>query len=136
MGLQDVFSIDAEQATNMTCPMTIHAGIRVQQRGVDRSVLDCLLQYGRHEHDHKGCEVVTFDGDSLAEIARREPHQLSCKADESRALYAVVNSDGMVVTTGHRYRRLLRDRSLSSNRPGRNRRPRILQASFNRFSLT
>lgn len=133
MGLQDVLSMGQGRTANTACPLTIHAGIRTQQRGVNRSVLDCLLQYGRHEHDHMGCEVVMFDGGSLAEVARREPRGLWCKADESRSLYAVVNSDGMVVTTGHRFRRVLRDRSLSSNRPGRSRRPRILHASFIRF---
>lgn len=133
MGLQDVLSMGQGQTANMAYPLTIHAGIRAQQRGVDWSVLNCLLQYGRHDHDHMGCEVVMFDGGSLAEVARRESHGLWCKADEARSLYAVVNSDGMVVTTGHRFRRVLRDRSLSSNRPGRSRRPRILHASFNRF---
>lgn len=133
MGLQDVLSMGQRPAANTACLLTIHAGIRAQQRGIDRSVLDCLLQYGRHEHDHMGCEVVMFDEGSLAEVARREPRGLWCKADEARSLYAVVNSDGMVVTTGHRFRRVLRDKSLSSNRPGRSRRPRILHASFNRF---
>lgn len=136
MGLQDVLSMGQGPSAKMACPLTIHAGIRAQQRGVDRSVLDCLLQYGRHDHDHMGCEVVTFDGGSLAEVARREPRGLWCKADEARALYAVVNADGMVVTTGHRFRRILRDRSLASNRPGRSRRPRILHASLNRFRLS
>lgn len=133
MCLQDVLSKRQGQTAYVACPLTIHAGVRAQQRGVDRSVLDCLLQYGRREHDHRGCEVITFDGGSLAEVARREPRGLWCKADEARSLYAIVNSDGVVVTTGHRIRRVLRDRSISSNRPGRNRRPRILHASFNRY---
>ena len=80
-----------------------------------------------------GCEVVTFDDETLDEVARREPRALWREVAEARSVYAIVNSDGSVVTTGHRFRKVLRDRSLSSNRPGRSRRPRILHASFNRL---
>lgn len=104
--------------------LTPHAQIRLQQRGVDRQVLDCLLLYGRREFDHFGCEILYFDEASLETVARREPRRLWLKTVESRHLYAVVNSDGQVVTTGHRYRRVQRDRSLSSYRPGRTRSPR------------
>lgn len=132
MDIRDEFCKEMRQTSPEYCLLTAHAGIRAQQRGVDLSVLACLLKYGRHEHDHMGCAVVTFDGDSLAEVARRESRNLRCKADGARSLYAVVDSDGIVVTTGFRFRRVLRDRSLSSNRPGRSRRPGVLHASFNR----
>lgn len=114
-------SIDAAAWQIMLTP---HAEIRVQQRGVDRQVLDCLLLYGRREFDHFGCEIIYFDEASLEKVARSEPRRLWLKAIESRHLYAVMNSDGKVVTTGHRYRRVQRDRSLSSYRPGRTRSPR------------
>jgi len=99
--------------------LTSHAQIRVQQRGVDREVLDCLFLYGRHEFDHFGCEILYFDEVGLNRLARSEPRHLWVKAIESRSLYAVVNSDGVVVTTGHRYRRVLRERSLTAFRRGR-----------------
>jgi hypothetical protein len=101
--------------------LTPHAEMRVQQRGVDRQVLDCLVLYGRQEFDHFGCEILYFDEASLDAVARHEARRLWLKVAESRCLYAVVNSDGKVVTTGHRYRRVQRDRSLSSYRPGRTR---------------
>lgn len=104
--------------------LTPHAEMRVQQRGVDRQVLDCLLLYGRPEFDHFGCEILYFDEESLDKVARNESRRLWLKAVESRHLYAVVNSDGKVVTTGYRFRRVQRDRSLSSYRPGRTRSPR------------
>jgi len=113
--------------------MTKHAGIRVQQRGVNRDVLDCLLAYGRHEPDHKGCEVVTFDGKALENLSRYESHVLKAKASDSRSLYAVVDSDGLVITAGHRFRRVPRDLSLSSLRPGRSRSPRLINAASNPF---
>jgi hypothetical protein len=133
MNFQSALSQGHAQTSKLTNPLTAHAAIRAQQRGVNRSVLDCLLQYGRHEHDHMGCEVVTFDGETLDEVARREPHTVWRAVAEARSVYAVVSSNGSVVTTGHRLRKVLRDRSLSSNRPGRSRRPRILHSSSNRY---
>lgn len=91
--------------------MTKHAGIRAQQRGVNRDVLDCLLAYGRHEPDHKGCHVVTFDGRAFADLSRFEPKEINVKATDARNVYAVVDADGVVVTAGHRFRRVPRDLS-------------------------
>ncbi|MCZ7560359.1 MAG: hypothetical protein M5U30_10140 [Burkholderiaceae bacterium] len=46
----------------------------------------------------------------------------------------MLGPDGRVITTGHRWRRVIRDRSLASLRPGRSRRPRdvrfVTQAGF------
>ena len=131
MNLQSTLSQGQARCANLATPLTVHAVIRAQQRRVTRSVLDCLLQYGHHEHDHMGCEVVPFDDETIDEVARREPRALLREVAEACSVYAIVNSDGSVVTTVHRFRKVLRDRSLSSNRPGRSRRPRILHASFN-----
>lgn len=105
--------------------LTPHAEIRMQQRGVENEVLGCLLQYGRRQHGPGGCELHFLDDAALDAIARHEPHRLLLRMTEARNLYAVVNSDGYVITTGYRYRRMLRDISLSSMRPGRSRRPRV-----------
>lgn len=113
--------------------MTKHAGTRVQQRGVNRDLLDCLLAYGHHEPDHRGCLVVTFDGNAIEELSRFEAKAIQTKATGARNLYAVVNADGVVVTAGHRFRRVPRDLSLSSLRPGRRRRPRSINSATNAF---
>ena len=65
MGYQGITSSQIEGIDHATTGMTKHAGIRVQQRGVNLELLDRLLAYGRHEPDHKGCHVVTFDGKAL-----------------------------------------------------------------------
>lgn len=115
-------------------PLTAHALIRARQRGIDLEVLDCLLRHGRREHDHRGTEIVTFDRAALDEVARREPRATWRKAVEASTLYAVLGPDGRVITTGHRWRRVIRDRSLASLRPGRRRRPRdvrfVTQSGF------
>ena len=133
MDFQGISSSAIGRFDRVSVGMTKHAGIRVQQRGVNRDVLDCLLTYGRHEPDHKGCEVVTFDGKALEDLSRYEPRVLKAKASDSRNLYAVVDSDGLVITAGHRFRRVPRDLSLSSLRPGRSRSPRVLNSHVNPF---
>ena len=105
-------------------PLTTHALVRARQRGIDLEALACLLSYGRRRHDHRGAEIVTFDHAALDEVARREPRPTWRKAVEASSLYAVLGPDGFVITTGHRYRRVIRDRSLASLRPGRSRRAR------------
>ena len=133
MDLQGVSSSSIGHFDRASIGMTKHAGIRIQQRGVNRDLLDCLLAYGRHEPDHKGCHVVTFDGKALEDLSRFEPRELNAKATGSRNLYAVVDADGVVVTAGHRFRRVPRDLSLSSLRPGRSRSPRAINAAGNSF---
>lgn len=41
-------------------PLSPHAEVRHQQRGIRRDVLDCLVAYGRREHDHSHCEIIYF----------------------------------------------------------------------------
>lgn len=109
--------------------LTSHAEVRMQQRGVERELLECLLKYGEREYDHKGCEIVFLTDSCLDAIARYESHPLWIRMVAARSLYAVVDTDGCVVTAGHRYRRVQRDLSLSSLRPGRSRKPRRRQRS-------
>ena len=101
--------------------LTAHASIRMRQRGIDPVALHCLLSYGRREHDHRGAEVVVYDRDALEQVRRFETVEIWRTAVCTRALYAVVDSDGWIVTTGHRFRRVIRDMSLSSTRPRRTR---------------
>ena len=103
--------------------LSSHASVRLQQRGVQRDVLDCLLTYGKADHDHHGCQIVTFDGRAMEHIGRHEPRPVKSKVSDHRNVYVVLNSDGMVVTAGHRFKKVLRDLSQSSLRPGRHRRP-------------
>ena len=100
-------------------PFTTYALIRARQRGIDFEALACLLGYGRRRHDHRGAQIVTFDHAALDEIVRRDPHPTRRKAVEASSLYAVLGADGAVITTGHRHRCVMRDRSLASLRPGR-----------------
>ena len=101
--------------------LTAHASVRMRQRGIDHELLDCLLSYGRREHDHRGAEVVTHDRETLERVRLFEAAATWRAAEGARSLYAVVDSDGRVITAGHRFRRVTRNRSLSSLRPRRGR---------------
>ena len=63
--------------------LTSHAQVRVQQRGVDRTVLDCLLRYGRREFDHCGGQILRFDNAALYAVSRNESAGLWVKAVEA-----------------------------------------------------
>lgn len=133
MGLQELSSSEIGTFDHTSIGMTKHALARMQQRGVDHDLLHCLLAYGHHEPDHKGCNVVTFNGRAIADLGRYEPKGFKAKATGTRKLYAVVDSDGVVITAGHRIRRVPRDLSLSSLRPGRSRSPRAINAPGNPY---
>lgn len=108
----------------MIATFTTHAEIRAQQRGIRREVLDYLIAYGRREHDHAKCEVVFFDSKAIDQLRKEVGTHAANLMAGHRDVYVVVDSDGIVITAGHRYRRVLRDRSLANLRPGRHRRPK------------
>ncbi len=88
--------------------LTQHAKQRMQQRGIPRQAIDYVLTYGRVSHDHRGGCVVWLDKRSRARIGREEGRQVVRKLDKHLNAYAVMNSDGVVLTVGHRYRRIRR----------------------------
>ncbi len=51
-------------------PLSPHPEVRQQQRGIRRDVLDCLVAYGRQEHDHNHCEIIYFDSKTIERIQR------------------------------------------------------------------
>ena len=91
----------------MDAPFTRHANARMQQRGIARSAVDRLLEFGREHHDHHGAVIVMLDRHALRRLERCGKAQ-GPALDALRGLYAVVASDGSVRTVGHRTRRLRR----------------------------
>jgi hypothetical protein len=76
--------------------LTPHARARMQQRGISAASLEALLDHGRARHLHAGGrEIVYFDKKTRT-------------ADLPR-IYAIMGSNGVVITVGHRYRRVARD---------------------------
>lgn len=76
-----------------------------------------LLQYGRRAHDHLGGQIVLSDEQALNRLSRDEPAPAIQAVRDRRDVCAVVSGDGCLVTVGHRYKRVMRDKSLVNKRP-------------------
>lgn len=88
--------------------LTPHARARMQQRGIRPDMVEALLDYGCVRHLHKkGCEIVFFDRKAKARLARANP-DAARQAEKLTRTYAIMGSNGIVITVGHRYRRLER----------------------------
>jgi Domain of unknown function (DUF4258) len=93
----------------MNLPLTPHAAVRMQQRGIRSEALEALLAFGRvhHLHDH-GREIVFFDKKAKARLARANP-DVAREAAKLTHTYAIMGSNGVVIAVGHRCRRIARD---------------------------
>ena len=76
--------------------------------GVERrpAALDRLLDWGREAHDGHGSTIVYFDKPARKRAGLALPGCRRPDLDCLRKLYAVLSSEGDVVTVGHRYRRI------------------------------
>ena len=89
--------------------LTPHARLRMQQRGIRRDALDALLDFGAERHVHSdGREIVFLDKKARARLARNSPEG-SRAAERLKGAYAIVAGNGVVITVGHRFRRIPRD---------------------------
>jgi hypothetical protein len=84
-----------------------HARARMQQRGISATTLDVLLSFGRTPSAGGGCEIVFFDKRARKRLARARVIP-SSEAERICKSYAIVESDGAVITVGRRYRRIPR----------------------------
>jgi hypothetical protein len=90
-------------------PLTPHARVRMQQRGIRRDALDALLDFGAARHVHSdGREIVFLDKKARARLARNSPDGARA-AERLKRAYAIVDASGVVITVGHRFRRIPRD---------------------------
>jgi hypothetical protein len=87
--------------------LTPHARARMQQRGIRPRVLEALLDYGREVHAGGGRDLVFFDKRALARLKGANA-ALAAEGARVRGSYAIVGSDGTVITVGHRFRRIPR----------------------------
>ena len=88
--------------------LTHHARARMQQRGIRAEAIAALLDFGCSRHLHsKGRELVFFDKKARARLAKANP-DVARETGRLRRTYAILGSDGIVITVGHRYRRVTR----------------------------
>lgn len=91
----------------MIANLTAHARTRMQQRGIPAAALDTLLDYGKVAHVEGGCEIVFFDKAARHRLVKHDP-TAAREMDRVARTYAIVGSDGAVITVGTRYRRIPR----------------------------
>ena len=88
--------------------LTAHAQARMQQRGIRSDALEALLAFGSERYLHsKGREVLFFDKKARRRLANAAP-AAAREAERLQRTYAILDSDGTVITVGHRYRRVPR----------------------------
>jgi hypothetical protein len=80
-------------------PLTTHARVRMQQRGIPPAALDLLLDYGRESHDRRGCRIVRFDKRSRRQAVRVLGNAFR-RFDRWLDAYAVIGPDD-AVAVGH-----------------------------------
>lgn len=89
--------------------LTPHARARMQQRGIRPEVVEALLDFGCVRHLHQGGrEILFFDKKARARLTRANP-EAAREAEKLTRTYAIMGSNGVVITVGHRYRRIARD---------------------------
>jgi hypothetical protein len=81
----------------------------MQQRGIRPEMLEALLDFGREVHVAGGRDMVFFDKRARARLAKAGIVR-DAQADRVCKSYALLSSEGTVITVGHRYRRILRGR--------------------------
>ena len=84
-----------------------HAQARMQQRGIPKPVLETLLEYGHYHHDGHGAEIVHFTGKAKGRLRKILDRKAFVDMENYFDVYAVI-ARGVLITAGHRYRRILR----------------------------
>lgn len=90
---------------------TKHAEIRAQQRGIPPAVIELLLSYGTSHHDRHRGMVLYFDSRSRKRLQRAVDERALAHYSGQLDCYAVLSTDGSVITVGHRTRRFRLDPS-------------------------
>ena len=84
-----------------------HAQARMQQRAISAQALERLLDFGSVRHLARDKEIVFFDKKAKKRLAKVDK-ELAREAERLVRTYAVLGGNGIVITVGHRYRRVRR----------------------------
>ena len=85
-----------------------HAQVRAQQRGVPPLILEWLVEYGATQPDQHGAELRYFDHAARRRLSRAVGHKVVDLLGQLLDMYAVMSNDGVVITTGYRFKRINR----------------------------
>jgi hypothetical protein len=86
--------------------LTPHARARMQQRGIRPDVVEALLDFGRARYLHQGGrQVVFFDKKAKTRLFQANPNAAR-EVEKLTRTYAIMGSNGVVITVGHRFHRV------------------------------
>jgi len=86
--------------------ITNHARNRQQQRGIPNLIVEWLERFGRERHDHHGAVIYYFDKRARRSLERYYGRTAVRRMNEFLNSYAILDTNGSLITVGHRYERL------------------------------
>ena len=90
----------------MNVTVSHHAQIRMQQRAITADMLESLLDFGQVKFNGQGTEILTFPKKVVKHLKKELNHKVFMKIERHLNLYAIMSSDGALITTGYRTKRL------------------------------
>jgi hypothetical protein len=90
----------------MNVTVSHHAQIRMQQRAITADMLESLLNFGQVKFNGQGTEILTFPKKVVKNLKKELNHKVFMKIERHLNLYAIMSSDGELITTGYRTKRL------------------------------
>lgn len=90
----------------MNVTVSHHAQIRMQQRAITADMLESLLDFGQVKFNGQGTEILTFPKKVVKNLKKELNHKVFMKIERHLNLYAIMSSDGELITTGYRTKRL------------------------------
>ncbi|CAM8319388.1 hypothetical protein MCEMOHM34_00510 [Candidatus Methylopumilus universalis] len=90
----------------MNVTVSHHAQIRMQQRAITADMLESLLDFGQVKFNGQGTEILTFPKKVVKHLKKELNHKVFMKIERHLNLYAIMSSDGELITTGYRTKRL------------------------------
>jgi hypothetical protein len=90
----------------MNVTVSHHAQIRMQQRAITADMFESLLNFGQVKFNGQGTEILTFPKKVVKHLKKELNHKVFMKIERHLNLYAIMSSDGELITTGYRTKRL------------------------------
>ncbi len=87
-------------------PLSRHAEVRSQQRGIPLNLVDLLLDFGKESHVGKGATVLSFPKRARERLRLSLPRKVFASISSKLDVYAVIGDRGNIMTLGHRYQHL------------------------------
>ncbi len=90
----------------MNVNYTEHSLKRMQQRGIDKKIVQHLLNQGEIQHDGHGCKIFFLNKKKRKLVPKYFSLVDYKKLDKKLKSYVVLSSDNStVITVGHRFKR-------------------------------